>query len=211
MTASPFSVVMLFCGSLPWLRSPACLMEVAPLLLGEKPQTRPVNPINLLQLNLTRNQLIHLCPIVLSAFSKDVKNQGSFLFPLHAHTNTQLKKKKKKVGLQINCCQYKHTEMQFNSVSNGWGLLSVCHCQEYRLENYTDWTNHIDTHNLNLQEQPVVMMLFTVRCAWVLWKNKYFLSGASLQGLFSCGSSLSVFCTVLGVVPDMTKLTLSPW
>lgn len=143
MPGSPFSVVMLHCELLPWLQSPACSMEVAPLLLGEKPETRAVNPINLLQLNLTRNWFIPLCPIILSSCSKDFKIKAlsySYYTKYTARGKRKEKKRKRKKnppGLQISCW-YKQTEMQCNSASNGWGLHSLCPCWEYRMENRLD-------------------------------------------------------------------------
>lgn len=145
MPASPFSVVMLHSGSLPWLHSPACLMKIGPLLLGEKPQTRAMNPIcQFTSAEFNQESFSHLCPIILISCRKDVKVKAvSFSY------HTKCKLKKKQVGLQSNCCQYTQTEMQFNSASNGWGVLSLCHCWEYRTENYMDGTIHIGTNNLN--------------------------------------------------------------
>lgn len=92
------------------------------------------------------NSFSHVYLIFLSTYSKDAEVKGLSSF---YHIKYTAQEKKKIADLLINCCQYKSTEMQFNSASNGWRLLGIFHCWESRIEEDSDGADHSGTNNLN--------------------------------------------------------------
>lgn len=98
---------MLYTVSLP--HSPA--HSNGSLVLGEKPWIRTVNPVS--QITLAEM-------LILSTDSRvaEVNDLSSFFHTKYTAQGKNNEEEKRQAGLQVHCCQYDQTEMQFNAASH---------------------------------------------------------------------------------------------
>lgn len=181
-------------------------MEAASLLLGEKSETRTVNPVRQFTSGEFHQESIQSC---MPYYSKHIQqrcwSQGSFRFLLHKIRSSRQGVGAKQVfrlilvstnELKCNLIHYQMVEDCWMGVRNGkghkWGRT-----QGYKQFKLTGTT-------------CCDVALFGARCAWMLWKNQDLASGA-YKGYFPMALFCLFFVLFWGFVPDMTEFTLPPW